>query len=303
MNNLMMFENNVVEVFEFNGKVLFNPYDVGKCLDLSNSAVKMAIKNMNSNQVIKLTNSKVNSIDFRKLHNTGENFLTESGVYKLIFKSRKKEAERFCDWVTDEVLPTIRETGKYETNQPKTLPLTEKTYRGERVLFIKDIAGIYGVSRYSLSAIASVNGIGKLLKGRELKKFKAENKDVDLFLVSNIKIINRNEFSILKRCVSFCCDNDLINDYYAADGVKDEMSLYDKFRLVDLAGDILNVARRKAGNTDYYKALNLIASKIYVDCGMLDKHSDDLSINSKVGWNLQQPLIDMRALVRSRLTK
>lgn len=183
------------------------------------------------------------------------------------------------------------------------LPLVEKTYRGERVLFIKDIAGIYGISRYSLSAVASVNGIGKLLKGRELKKFKAENKDVDLFLVSNIKIINRNEFSILKRCVSFCCDNDLINDYYAADGVKDEMSLYDKFRLVDLAGDILNVARRKAGNTDYYKALNLIASKIYVDCGMLDKHSDDLSINSKVGWNLQQPLIDMRALVRSRLTK
>lgn len=183
------------------------------------------------------------------------------------------------------------------------LPLVEKTYRGERVLFIKDIAGIYGISRYSLSAVASVNGIGKLLKGRELKKFKAENKDVDLFLVSNIKIINRNEFSILKRCVSFCCDNDLINDYYAADGVKDEMSLYDKFRLVDLAGDILNVARRKAGNTDYYKALNLIASKIYVDCGMLDKHTDDLSINSKVGWNLQQPLIDMRALVRSRLTK
>ena len=303
MNNLMAFQGNNVEVFEFNGKVLFNPYDVGKCLDLSNSAVKMAIKNMNSNQVIKLTNSKVNSIDFRKLHNTGENFLTESGVYKLIFKSRKKEAERFCDWVTDEVLPTIRETGKYETNQPKTLPLTEKTYRGERVLFIKDIADIYGISRYSLSAVASVNGIGKLLKGRELKKFKAENKDVDLFLVSNIKIINRNEFLILKRCVSFCCDNDLINDYYAADGVKDEMSLYDKFRLVDLAGDILNVARRKAGNTDYYKALNLIASKIYVDCGMLDKHTDDLSINSKVGWNLQQPLIDMRALVKSRLTK
>lgn len=303
MNNLMMFENNVVEVFEFNGKVLFNPYDVGKCLDLAESSVRRAIQSMNSNQVTKLKQSDVHTMNNLDIPTSGRVYLTESGVYKLIFKSRKKEAERFCDWVTDEVLPTIRETGKYETNQLKTLPLTEKTYRGERVLFIKDIASIYGVSRYSLSAIASVNGIGKLLKGRELKKFKAENKDVDLFLVSNIKIINRNEFSILKRCVSFCCDNDLINDYYAADGVKDEMSLYDKFRLVDLAGDILNVARRKAGNTDYYKALNLIASKIYVDYGMLDKHTDDLSINSKVGWNLQQPLIDMRALVRSRLTK
>ncbi|WP_176482387.1 phage antirepressor, partial [Clostridioides difficile] len=51
--------------------------------------------------------------DFRKLHNTGENFLTESGVYKLIFKSRKEEAERFQEWVTDEVLPSIRKTGAY----------------------------------------------------------------------------------------------------------------------------------------------------------------------------------------------
>lgn len=32
--------------------------------------------------------------DFRKIANRGENFLTESGVYKLIFKSKKKEAER-----------------------------------------------------------------------------------------------------------------------------------------------------------------------------------------------------------------
>lgn len=53
----------------------------------------------------------MHNMQFRKLHNTGENFLTESGVYKLIFKSRKEEAERFQDWVTDEVLPLIRKTG------------------------------------------------------------------------------------------------------------------------------------------------------------------------------------------------
>ena len=38
-------------------------------------------------------------------------FITESGVYDLIFKSRKKEAIAFKDWVTDEVLPQIRQTG------------------------------------------------------------------------------------------------------------------------------------------------------------------------------------------------
>lgn len=116
MNNLMIFEGNNVEVFEFEGKVLFNPRHVGKCLELGDSAIRMAIKEMNEKQVIKLKNSDVNSIDIRKLNNAGENFLTESGVYKLIFKSRKENAEKFQDWVTDEVLPTIRKTGGYISN-------------------------------------------------------------------------------------------------------------------------------------------------------------------------------------------
>lgn len=114
---LMVFENKEVEVFEWNGQVLFNPRHVAECLGIKN--VKDNISKMNEKQVIKLTNSKVGITDFRKLHNTGENFLTESGVYKLIFKSKKKEAEKFQDWVTDEVLPQIRKTGGY-------IPVDEK---------------------------------------------------------------------------------------------------------------------------------------------------------------------------------
>ena len=53
------------------------------------------------------------SMHFRKLNNAGENFLTESGVYKLVFKSRKPSAEKFADWVADEVLPSIRKHGMY----------------------------------------------------------------------------------------------------------------------------------------------------------------------------------------------
>ncbi|HBF7390046.1 TPA: phage antirepressor KilAC domain-containing protein [Clostridioides difficile] len=109
----MIFEGKQVEVFEFNGKILFNPYHCGNCLGISNEGVRKAITRMNENQVIKLNNSIVTDSHIRKLHNTGENFLTESGVYKLIFKSKKEEAEKFQDWVTDEVLPNIRKTGGY----------------------------------------------------------------------------------------------------------------------------------------------------------------------------------------------
>lgn len=111
VSNTMIFEGHNVEVFEWEGKVLFNPYHVGECLDLSPEGVRKAITRMSEKQVKKLKNSDVTNCHIRKLNNAGENFLTESGVYKLIFKSHKEEAERFQDWVTDEVLPTIRKTG------------------------------------------------------------------------------------------------------------------------------------------------------------------------------------------------
>ena len=128
MDNIKMFEGHEVEIFVWNEQVLFNPYHVGRCLELRDSAVKMAVSKMNEKQVIKVTNSKVKDIDFRKLHNTGENFLTESGVYKLIFKSRKPSAERFSDWVADEVLPSIRKHGAYMTQETLEKALTSPDF-------------------------------------------------------------------------------------------------------------------------------------------------------------------------------
>jgi len=117
----MIFEGHEVEILELNGEVLFNPKHVAECLDIAD--VKSSIRDFNSNQVIKVTNSSMHGMHFRILNNTGENFLTESGVYKLIFKSRKPEAEKFQDWVTDIVLPSIRKTGVYmsDFNRTKTL--------------------------------------------------------------------------------------------------------------------------------------------------------------------------------------
>jgi prophage antirepressor-like protein len=43
----------------------------------------------------------------------GVNVVTESGLYALIFKSRKAAARRFRKWVTAEVLPALRRSGAY----------------------------------------------------------------------------------------------------------------------------------------------------------------------------------------------
>lgn len=44
-------------------------------------------------------------------------FIDESNLYKTIFQSRKDSAERFADWVTSEVLPSIRKNGGYIAGQ------------------------------------------------------------------------------------------------------------------------------------------------------------------------------------------
>lgn len=114
-NNLQIFEGQEVEVFEFNGKVLFNPYDVGRCLELTDGAVRKSIRNFNDNQRIKITQSIVTNGNNLDIPTSGRVYLTESGVYKLVFKSNKPQAEKFSNWVTDEVLPSIRKHGAYLT--------------------------------------------------------------------------------------------------------------------------------------------------------------------------------------------
>ena len=113
MNNLQIFEGQKVEVFEFNGEVIFNPYDVAAILGVKN--VRDRIRDFNDNQRIKLTQSTVGIPDNLDIPTAGRVYITESGVYKLVFQSRKKEAERFANWVTGEVLPSIRKHGAYLT--------------------------------------------------------------------------------------------------------------------------------------------------------------------------------------------
>lgn len=44
-------------------------------------------------------------------------FIPESDLYRLIMRSQLESAEKFEEWVTAEVLPSIRKTGKYEVDQ------------------------------------------------------------------------------------------------------------------------------------------------------------------------------------------
>ena len=76
------------------------------------------------------------------------NFVTEPGLYALIFSSKLEGAKEFKNWVTSEVLPSIRKTGRYELNavvqsqSPEPAQLT----RGQLDVysFVLEKAGIEG---------------------------------------------------------------------------------------------------------------------------------------------------------------
>ena len=48
-------------------------------------------------------------------------FVSEAGVYELMWHSKKPEALRFRQWLVEEVLPEIRRTGDYVRNQQVSL--------------------------------------------------------------------------------------------------------------------------------------------------------------------------------------
>ena len=69
------------------------------------------------------------------------NIISESGLYALIFKSRKPQAREFRKWVTNVVLPQIRKTGRYETEtpKPKAKPLRSNTSKERRTAILRDM--------------------------------------------------------------------------------------------------------------------------------------------------------------------
>ena len=109
------FNSNTVRTTEIEGEVWFCAKDICDVLEIKN--VSDACKKLRDTEqtTIALTDSGSN-------YSHQALFVSESGMYKLILRSRKPQAEAFADWVTSEVLVSIRKTGKYEAPEAKPEP-------------------------------------------------------------------------------------------------------------------------------------------------------------------------------------
>lgn len=74
--------------------------------------------------------SRLEDYEFKTAKLAGMNMnsllVNESGLYNSIFGSQKKEAKEFKRWVFEDVLPTIRKTGKYDISQSEYLKLKQE---------------------------------------------------------------------------------------------------------------------------------------------------------------------------------
>jgi prophage antirepressor-like protein len=109
--NLEIFEKKEfgsIKVELVDGNVIFNLGDVTKILDLDPHDVKKRlIKSGLYDRIEKTKNGTY----------VPSEYISEPNLYRCVMQSKKPEAERFQDWVVEEVLPSIRKHGAYITGE------------------------------------------------------------------------------------------------------------------------------------------------------------------------------------------
>ena len=118
MNELQVFNygdgERPMRTVEIDGEVWFVAKDVCDILELMNPTE--ALRSLDNDEKMTLRDTEGHSGQ-----RGGAQFLnviSEPGLYKLAFKSKKPIAKKFVRWVTHDVLPTIRRTGQYKISEP-----------------------------------------------------------------------------------------------------------------------------------------------------------------------------------------
>lgn len=156
--------------------VLFVAVDVCSALGLSNSRQSLKRLDYDEKDVI----SSDTPGGKQKL-----SVINEYGLYNLVLASRKPRAKAFKRWITHEVIPAIRKTGKYEIEQQTLIEEPYKPslkyYRGIPVITKRDLAAVLKTGVFNLVPYWSKKGL--LIKSRDY--FLLAGEDLELFKKDN----------------------------------------------------------------------------------------------------------------------
>jgi prophage antirepressor-like protein len=134
-----IFGVNTVRVFGTIEEPWFAGIDVAICLGYSKGsdnangakAIRKFVSEENQKCLIDIDPVQNDHPSFKRSIQPGLKLINEFGLYELILKSKKDEAKVFQKWVTSEVLPSIRKTGKYSIEQPSQDKSSQEIFRYE----------------------------------------------------------------------------------------------------------------------------------------------------------------------------
>lgn len=110
-NKITLFESGTMgslrTTIDEHGRPVFCLKDACNILDIKNASdTRKRLKNSGVVRISQTKDGKCNNYLY----------VTESNLYRLIFQSKKEEAEQFMDWIAEDVLPSIRKSGRYDVN-------------------------------------------------------------------------------------------------------------------------------------------------------------------------------------------
>ena len=112
--NYIIYNSKVIGIISDNDeKIWFNAHEVCEALGYKNPKLTI-INNINKKDKIQLEKINTNIKVEKHPHSI---YITEAGLYSLIFMSRLKSSIEFREWITHEILPSIRKYGMYKLKQ------------------------------------------------------------------------------------------------------------------------------------------------------------------------------------------
>ena len=117
IEKVFKYEATELPVIKYEDEIWFKAVVVATILKYTNQrkAIRDHVDPEDKRKLSELMSKSKGNESFRLKGNEGNSlYLSESGLYSLVLRSKLESAKEFKQWVTSQVLPSIRKTGRYD---------------------------------------------------------------------------------------------------------------------------------------------------------------------------------------------
>ena len=206
-DNMFCYKNhNFTYVADENKQIYFKGKEIAEFLEYSNTkqAIIEHVKDKH-----KIIYEKIRGLKNRPPEKIQKNsiFISEPGLYSLVMKSKKKEAEKFQDYVFETILPSIRKTGSYSMTNKSSIVNTSNILL--QTSFFKEFYNMTNITKFLQSNVVYLGVIG--LCNGILVKFGKSSRVIDREYLEHKKTFGE-QFKIIH--IEITDNNDAVENIF-----------------------------------------------------------------------------------------